>query len=181
MTLRFACAAALCALLSPAIALAESRPTLLGDYTGPRTSAIEVELGWYTDSEDTQTLHVLAPVLGARVSALEELDFELDWPFGFASVSSDVGDGASEFRSGNPFLAGYYVSRMQSGYLRVGFGFAPPLANVDDSSDLLPLAMPLAMRGLWDSWLYAPEHLGLVVPFQIESHSDGILLVGVLG
>jgi hypothetical protein len=173
MPLRVACPLALCALLSPAVALAESRPTLLGDYRGPRSSAIEVELGWYMDSEDTETLHALAPTLGARVSATGELDFELDWPFGFATVSSDVADGDSEFHSGNPFLAGYYVSRMQSGYLRVGFGFAPPLV---DAGGFPAIIIPMLMRGLWDSWMYAPEHLGLVIPFQIESHSDGLLI-----
>jgi hypothetical protein len=173
---RLTWAAALCALLSPATVLAESRPTMLADYMGTRTSAIEAELGWYTDSQGSATLHVLAPVLSARIAAGDSMDIELDWPFGFASSSSELGDGVDEFRSGNPFLAGYYVSRQQNGYLRVGLGIAPPLASADDLDDILPLAMPTAMRGMWDAWLYVPEHLTLAVPFQIESRSGGLLL-----
>ncbi|HKP56524.1 MAG TPA: hypothetical protein VJV78_07390 [Polyangiales bacterium] len=176
MQQRLASMVVLCVLLSSTRVLAESRPSMLADYVGDaRSSAIELELGWYTDSEGSGSLHALAPVLSARVSATDHLDLELDWPFGFVSVS---GDGNDEFRTGNPLVAGYYVQRQHDGYLRAGFGIAVPIASVDDTSDLLPLATGVAMRGLWDSWLYLPETLGLVLPFQIEKRMNALVLGG---
>lgn len=176
---RLASMVVLCVLLSSTRVLAESRPSMLADYVGDgRKGAIELELGWYTDSEDSGSYHALTPVLSARISATEHLDLELDWPFAFVSVSRDAGEGSDEFRSGDPLVAGYYVSRQHDGYLRAGFGVAIPIANVDDSSDLVPLASGVAMRGLWDSWLYLPETLGLVLPFQIEKRVNALVVGG---
>ena len=177
MQQRLASMVILCVLLSSTRVVAESRPSMLADYLGDaRKGSIEFELGWYTDSDDGGSLHALAPVLSARFAATEHLDLELDWPFAFVAVSPDIGEGSAEFRSGNPLVAGYYVSRQHGGYLRVGFGVAPPVAQVDDSSDLVPIASGLAMRGLWDSWLYAPETLSFVFPFQIERRMDRLVL-----
>lgn len=161
-------------LLSSAGARAESRPSLLGDYLGDaRSDAVELELGWFFDSELGDSVHALAPVLSARVSIADNFDLELDWPFAFVSASAEYG--GDQFRSGNPLLAGYYVSRQPDGYMRVGFGLAPPIASADGRIDVLPLAMGVALRGFWDSWLYVPETLSLVFPFQIERRNNGVI------
>jgi hypothetical protein len=132
------------------------------------------------DSESGRSLHALAPALSLRVALADSLDLELDWPFGFTTVSSELTEAQDELVSGNPFLAAYYVDRQRSGYLRVGFGVAPPVLSVDDLDQIFTVILPLYMRGLWDAWLYAPEHLSLVVPLQLESRR-GALLLGVDG
>lgn len=171
------------ALLSlPGGARADARPTLLADHApGAPGTTLEVELGWYTDSAATTTIHALAPLVGFRHAFSDAAELEVDWPFAFIDVSSDLGPGESSFVTGNPFLAGYYVDRSPHGYFRVGGGIAPPLASVDPNgtgADLVAYSAGIGMRGGWDSWLYLFDHLTLVVPFQGEVDSHGLVLGG---
>ena len=175
MPQRLASFVIVCVLLSPARVLGESRPSMLADYTGHgRSAALEFELGWYTESEGSESVHAFTPALSVRFAATDHFDLELDWPFAVVTTSSNALDeGTNQFSSGNPLAAGYYVSRQRDGYLRLGFGVTAPIANSDE---VLSLAHGVAMRGLWDSWLYLPDSFGIVLPFQIERRMDHLIL-----
>lgn len=43
----------------------------------------------------------------------EHVELELDWPFTYVTTSNEGGGGFDAFRSGNPFLAGYYVHPLE--------------------------------------------------------------------
>ena len=90
----------------PPRARAEERPTLLEDHRpGSRAGAVELGLGWYTDSDIGSSIHVLRPTLGARVAVSNSAELTLDWPFAFAVLSPAMGDGDTSFRTGNPVAA----------------------------------------------------------------------------
>lgn len=178
-------AAFVLALACPSLVLAEARPTLLADHPASAhgNTALELELGWYTDSSGGVTMHVLSPFLGLRHAVSNEVELELDWPFAFVDVSPDAGGGDSTFVSGNPLLAAYYVGALERGYYRIGGGVAPPLANLDagDPGDVIhgiAYTRALWIRGMWDFWLYAYDRLSLVVPVQIEGQSDALVAGG---
>jgi hypothetical protein len=167
---------------APLRAQAESRPTLLADHKpGSKDAALELELGWYTDSSAGTTVHLLTPTLGGRYAISNNAEITLDWPFAFADVSPAVGNGTSSFRTGNPFAALYYMQRRQDGYFRIGGGIAPPLAHVSSSTGSLGTAFlayagASAMHGLWNLWLYTPDYITLAIPGQLETQSGRLVL-----
>lgn len=163
----------------PMLVRADVRPSLLADHTyGGANNTLELELGWYTDSQLGASLHALSPLVGFRHAFSPSAEIEIDWPFAFVDISTPLG-GDSAFVSGNPFLAGYYVDRGEHDYVRVGAGVAPPVVQFDASSlgaNVISYSMALAMRGEWDVWLYIPEHLSLAIPIQAETDNDGLVL-----
>lgn len=171
----------------PQHARAEERPTLLEDHRpGARPAAIELGLGWYTDSDMGSSIHVLRPTLGARVAVSNSAELTLDWPFAFAIVSPAMGDGDSSFRTGNPVAAIYYMKRSDVGYYRIGGAIAPPLAHISGSNDSLLTAAAAyagasAMNGLWNIWQYEVDRLSLVLPGQFERRSGHLIYGGDFG
>jgi hypothetical protein len=173
----------------PLRARAEERPTLLEDHRpGSRAGAIELGLGWYTDSDRGSTVHVLRPTLGARFAFSEHAELTLDWPFAFGIVSPAMGDGNSIFRSGNPVAAVYYMRRSGVGYYRIGGAIAMPLATADSaltSADATTAVFAytgaVTMNGLWNIWQYATDRLSLVIPGQFERRSGNFIYGGDLG
>jgi len=169
----------------PLGARAENRPSMLADHApGAPPATLELEVGLYVDSdEDGDSVTSIPITLSGSYRPSEHVELELDWPFAYFDASPDVGDGFSEFQSGNPFAAVYYVGPMRTGYFRIGAGLAPPLASVDTddltnlSRDVLPLALASAVHGFWDIWLHSLDRFSLVLPaLQIESQSDALLL-----
>jgi hypothetical protein len=165
---------------------AEERPTLLADHRpGSKPAAVELGLGWFTDSEGGASIHVLRPTLGGRVAISEHAELTLDWPFAFAGVSPDMGSGDSSFRTGNPVANLYYMHRSDAGYYRIGGGIAAPLAHLDAGAGLgaafVAYTGAIAMNGLWNIWQYAVDRLSLVVPGQFERRSGHLLYGGDFG
>jgi len=180
-------------LASPLLAHADSRPTLLAEHEpGAPPVTLELAAGWYTDSNGGTSLHAFPIVPGGALRVNEHVELELDWPLVYFTSSAGGGDGFDAFRSGNPFLAGYYVHPFTHGYARLGFGLGLPLASVNLPSpgslsalgealkEVMPLAIASGSLGFWDFWLYSPERLSLVFPIQFELDRDGLLLGGEL-
>jgi hypothetical protein len=171
---------------TPLRAHAEERPTLLEDHRpGSRAGAIELGLGWYTDSNMGTSIHVLRPTLGARFAVSNSAELTLDWPFAFGILSPAMGDGDTSFRTGNPVAAVYYMRRSDAGYFRIGGAIAPPIAHVSGSDALgtafLAYAGASAMNGLWNIWQYAVDRLSLVLPGQFERRSGHLIYGGDFG
>jgi hypothetical protein len=172
------------------IARAEERPTLLADHRpGSPAGAVELGLGWYTDSDMGSSIHVLRPTLGARLAFSEHAELTLDWPFAFGILSPAMGDGDTSFRTGNPVAAIYYMRRSEAGYYRIGGAIAVPLADVGDSAltsadaftAVLTYGGASAMNGLWNIWQYSVDRLSLVIPGQFERRSGHLIYGGDLG
>lgn len=179
-------ALALLAASVPLRAHAEERPTLLEDHRpGSRAGAVELGLGWYTDSNMGSSIHVLRPTLGARVAVSNSAELTLDWPFAFAILSPAMGDGDTSFRTGNPVAAVYYMRRSDLGYYRIGGAIAAPLAHLGGADALgtgfIAYAGASAMNGLWNVWQYAVDRLSLVIPGQFERRSGHLIYGGDLG
>jgi hypothetical protein len=193
---------AVLAVAVPLRAHAESRPTLLDDHRpGSKRVALELGLGWYTDSQSvgstslpgsttafpgsSTTVHVLAPTFGVRLALSNSAELTLDWPLAFASVSTSGAPGESSFRTGNPLAAAYYMQQREDGYFRVGGGIALPLARIPSSGNLgapfIAYGGVAAMNGLWSLWLYAVDRLTLVLPAQLETRSGPLVLGGDFG
>jgi hypothetical protein len=167
-------------------ARAEERPTLLEDHRpGSRAGAIELGLGWYTDSDTGASVHVLRPTLGARIAFSNSAELTVDGPFAFAILSPAMGDGDTSFRAGNPVAAVYYMRRSDVGYYRIGGAIAPPLAHLGGSDALgagfIAYAGAAAMNGLWNVWQYSVDRLSLVIPGQFERRSGHLIYGGDFG
>jgi hypothetical protein len=171
----------------PLLARAEERPTLLEDHRpGSRAGAVELGLGWFTDSDMGSSIHVLRPTLGGRIAFSNSAELTLDWPFAFAILSPAIGDSDSSFRTGNPVAAVYYMRRSDAGYYRIGGAIAPPLAHISGSdafgaAAFIAYAGASAMNGLWNIWQYSVDRLSLVIPGQFERRSGHLIYGGDLG
>jgi hypothetical protein len=95
--------------------------------------------------------------------------------------------GTVQVRAYNPFLGAYYFVGLPLAQLRVGAGVALPIANIDNSNlvnaitDQLVLAGAAASHGLWNSWLYLPNTLTVVVPARLTLDLEVLKVAGEAG
>jgi hypothetical protein len=171
----------------PRIASAEGRPTLLADHDpNGKAAAIDLSLGWYTDSQNGVSAHVLAPTLGGRVRLSQNAELTLDWPLAFVMVSPAIGSSQSSFRTGNPVITAFYMRARQDAYFRIGGGVALPLAHIGGNpgplgTSALAYAGAAGMNGLWNMWQYAVDRFTLVLPAELETRSGPLVLGGDFG
>lgn len=190
LTRRTIIVAATCLLASSLCA-----PVAAAQYGGPEqidptSSALWAELGFYRGGASAVApvadadLTVLAPVLEGYFGITDSLELGFRWGSSFVARSADgLGDGDSAFAIGNPVAMGTYLARMDDVVLRLGIGVGLPVAGYDASSTSvdeitkgLGYAVASALRGWWDSWMWADDRLTVVVPrFRLDSTSNDLV------
>jgi hypothetical protein len=162
----FQAAPRLCATNYPAGVLPFGDPPV-----GPR-ARVSAELGVSTKNRDDDKNFWLSPVLRARYRVASTLEIAADWGLSFLQFARDGGDSHSQFRVGNPFLAFYSVRRHGCTELRIGLGATVPLASLPkgdqyDAFDAYYGAM--AIRGMWEWWLWQPDAITVALPVSWET------------
>ena len=137
---------------------------------------------------------VVAPSLGLRLAFSEELDATVGWALGYgiASVRGayDGGMGVEPFEgeverveAGNPTLTLSWAPRWQELALRVGVGFALPVAGLAQAPTDGPSAAQhaasrvvhealIGMHGGRDPWRFLPERIAFFVPVRVAFGGD---------
>lgn len=137
-------------------------------------------------------LLVVATDLRGHFEVGRRVTLEAELPFVFARGNGLSIVGLSDFRSsttrvGNPVAEVLYSRRTTQTRLELGGGLALPLASIPDVSPASELTTgqavalmavdayngALALRGLWDSWAFAPETLTLLAPVRWRHRKDG--------
>ncbi|UJR86534.1 hypothetical protein [Sandaracinus amylolyticus] len=137
----------------------------------------------------------IAPSMGLRLALTPELDVSASWvlAYGVASVRGEFDGGDAEpepyqgdverVETGNPTLTFSWAPRWESIALRVGLGFALPVAALAqaptdaasaaqrDASSIVHDAM-LGMYGGRDPWRFLPERIAFFVPARIAFGND---------
>ncbi len=160
-------------LLSAALLLLVSRASADagGQETSPGQSALRAEIAFTLEDEPRSSLLVFSPLLAGRY-ALECFSLGLDWGFATAAASPEQGDGQAVFAAGNPFLSLLLRCGDERTSWTAGLGGTAPAAWVSTGADArlqrAAYNYAMGMRGLWDSWLWAPEHTSAVALFEID-------------
>lgn len=150
------------------------------------------DLPFYTGGDSATDIIAFAPAVGARWRAAPAIEVGLDWGFPFATTKDTAtGDSAGRFSLGNPYLGASWVDTGPTREIRVGAGLALPVAHVpsvdfgsspeevrDAGLAFLGYTFALAMWGLWNEWLYAPDTLSLVLPASIDAKVGHALRAG---
>lgn len=132
---------------------------------------------------------VIAPSMGVRLALSEEVDATASWALGYgiASVSGayDGGMGLEPYagdvervEAGNPTLTFSWAPRWQELALRIGVGFALPVAALAQAATDGPSAAQraasrvvhdalIAMHGGRDPWRFLPERISFFVPVRV--------------
>lgn len=152
---------------------------------------LALDVGWNADRVGGDELQVLSPTFSASF-AFPSVELSLDWPLVYLDLEGVRGD--STLVSGNPFLAAHLVKRSERGVFKLGFGVALPVADVDrrpgglftvatepeQPFESIAYGYARAIRGSWNSWLYYPDQLTLVIPAVLEKQA-GLLVLGAEG
>lgn len=139
-----------------------------------RDSALWLEMAFFTGDVGDDSVLVdsnvtaLSPLMRGYFGLGPSFELAFAWGFAWSSVEVDApglrfdDDGSTV---GNPFLGGSYVLRGRGGgTFRIGGGVALPLADPEHTGDQVAWGMAVAMRGAWDSWLWWPDRLTVVLP-----------------
>jgi hypothetical protein len=143
-----------------------------------------LELGSYFRSAGVGTTLELSPLIGTWFSVSEAVDVVLDWGFVFRNFSPDEGDTQTTFGMGNPYVGVRRVLIDGRTLIHFGVGVAAPVSSVPDNDDedyseaVAAYMTAAAMRGLYDLWLWMPEHIGFAVPLGARMESEDAILVG---
>ncbi|AKF10042.1 hypothetical protein [Sandaracinus amylolyticus] len=137
----------------------------------------------------------IAPSMGLRLALTDELDLSATWAlaYGVTSVRGEFDGGDDEpepyqgdverVEPGNPTLTFSWAPRWESIALRVGLGFALPVAALAqaptdaasaaqrDASEIVHDAM-LGMYGGRDPWRFLPERIAFFLPARIAFGGD---------
>ncbi len=151
----------------------------------PTRSALWGELGFYTgelpglagllEAEAT----VFSPLIEGYFGIGDSLAIDFAWGFGQATVSWNAGPIAGEESEGglvvgNPFFGASFVSRSRNGVLRVGGGATVPAVDAEGAGKTLAWQIAMAMRGLWDLWLWWPDRLTVVPSARYDGRSGSV-------
>ncbi len=183
------CTTALAATLAAAPAWAEVRPSDLirpadavgfGPGYGRRVTSYELEVGFFTDSNDVQDLFLISPLVRV-VQPVRANEVELVWGFSAFSITGPAATDPSRevdqstVRLANPYLAYHWVWRELPYQVRFGVGLTAPAATLREETaddtliDLLALTYTQGMYGFHEFYLWAPETMSGVL------HADGYL------
>jgi hypothetical protein len=146
---------------------------------GPRLE-LAGELGFAVSDIEGATGYWLSPLLGGWLRVEDTIAISVDWGFVSLSTSPDptpAGSG-SVVGLGNPFVGVHSVRHHEPTELRVGVGMSVPVASLSGTDreaawDAYYGAM--AMRGMWEWWLWVPDSMTLAVPVEWDSVLDGKL------
>lgn len=158
---------------------------------GARTpqSKLMLDLGFYAETLGGETalggsvdIFVFSPVLSASYFFSPSFEGRVDWGAVHSRLSGG-GDSDDTFKPGNPFLSGWLKLPLGRNVVaRVGGGIAIPAAYLSDDeviSDVIAYSAAAGMRGWWDSWLWTPETLTLVLPGgRIEAVIGNYVVLG---
>lgn len=169
-------------------------PAASAQYGGPQQiqptrSALWGELGIFTGSHQRSALGSLAgaeasatalsPMLEGYFGVTDSIEIAFQWGSVFVDRETTLAgltEEDSSFLIGNPMISGVYLSHMDDAVLRLGMGVALPVADIDDDSAagivtrVIGYGLAAAMRGWWDSWLWAHDRLTVAVPqLRIDS------------
>jgi hypothetical protein len=138
-----------------------------------RHLTIGAQLGFYSGQpEAASNLHVFVPQLSAQYAFDERFSVAVD--FGVIAIASvpDSGPAETLLRLGNPGLLAMWRGQGKKRRVRLGIGWAPPVASIGDDGDgrLQRAAFnhAQAMNGLADAWLWAPYRTAGMGYAQIE-------------
>ena len=160
----FALAWALCGLASRAAA--EGVDLVPG---GQDRFALGGEVGYFGDSQQASSLHVIAPRLAAHYAVDERWSIAGDFGMVMLVQDADAGPGdAVGVRPGNPTAFLLLRGFLGSMHYHAGLGGAAPLAVIDrEGSGRIHRSAynhAMAMNGLWDIWVWAPSR-GAVIGY----------------
>lgn len=127
--------------------------------------ALRAEVGITTRADERTNMWVLSPVLSGAYRLNTRWAFGVDWGVAFAIDTPAHGDSEQRVGSGNPlFSAAYLANDSARSRLDLWLGVTAPLAwlaeGVQRGFSRGMYAHALAMRGLWNPWLWAPEQIG---------------------
>lgn len=142
-----------------------------GQEISPGESGVQAELAFTQSDDFLSSLLVVSPLLSGRY-ALQCFSLGLDWGFTAAVASPEQGNDDAAFGAGNPFLSLLLRRAGERTRWTAGLGITVPLAWVSTGAEArLQRASynhAMGMRGLWDGWLWAPEHTSAVALFEID-------------
>lgn len=159
---------------------------------------VGVELGGYFRSDKMASRLAFSPLVSGWYSVANGVDLKLDWGFAFLSLSPKSESSDTGFYLGNPTLSARRVIHAYRNEIFFGIGVAVPVSSIptrprslDSESGSVPndwdnsflktryaSRVAAAMRGLWDYWIWMPEHLGIVVPLGVRMVSKEHILLG---
>ncbi len=138
---------------------------------GPRT-ALDAEIGFSAPSEGDSSALWLSPLLKGWFRIFEMFELALAWGFVGGTAYPGNDDTQSTFRVGNPYVTASSVRLHGCTTLRVGLGATIPLASLKDTDDTTgkdAFTGAMAMRGMWEWWLWVPNSLNFVLPIEWET------------
>jgi hypothetical protein len=133
---------------------------------------VSAELGFLSKNENGNTAFWASPLLHGWFRVLDKFAIEASWGFVSLNVAPNAGEADNAFRAGNPFLAGYSVRRHGCTELRIGIGATIPVATLKDLNDTAnkkAYVGAMAMRGMWNWWLWIPSSINIVMPIAWDT------------
>lgn len=132
-------------------------------------------LGTSVVSEQRSTSAVFAPLLEGALALHRTVLLRATW--GFAWSVDGQGLGQSTTRSGNPIVAGAFATQRGAWRLLALAGVTAPLAHVPRGTDGRLYAFTynhtMATWGMWNQWLWVPEHMAIPAGVRFDYHVDG--------
>ncbi len=135
-----------------------------------------LEVGFFLGEDDADdTILIVVPRVAGRYELSPRIAVSLEWGLPVAKLG-----GGTRVSVGNPFLAGWYTLPVSELTVQIGAGLAMPLASIseDDALSAMAYQYALAMDGLMDAWLWAPENVGVVVPARVDHVLGSALRLG---
>ncbi|MBN1654669.1 MAG: hypothetical protein JXA30_12935 [Deltaproteobacteria bacterium] len=163
---------------------ANGRPAVENERSQWPPIRLRGDLGFGASSRSGDTSVWLSPLLGGWFRVMDMVAISVDWGFAYLNRSASENSAKTAFRMGNPFLAVHSVRQHGCTELRVGIGATIPLAYLPDP-DYLPGAVEgernlvvetyqgaMAMRGMWNWWLWVPDSMSVALPVSWESAAN---------
>jgi hypothetical protein len=155
---------------------------------------LALELGGYFRDDDDAARVVVSPLISGWISVAKGVDMELDWGLALSSIDPESASSKGSFCLGNPALSAKRVISADRNQIYFGVGVAAPVSSInakprelDDGKALndwqrkflrtqYTSRTAAAMRGLWDYWLWIPEHLSFFIPVGAKMISEEHIL-----
>lgn len=136
------------------------------------------ELGFLASQNHGATSTWLSPLFHGWYRVSDMIAVSADWGFAMLNWAGIPESDETSLRSGNPFLAVHSVRQHGCTELRVGIGVSIPLASLPESYSDVPgerdfarelYRGTMAMRGMWDWWLWVPDSMSVALPVSWET------------
>jgi hypothetical protein len=131
-------------------------------------------LGSTVVSEDKSTTVLFSPLLEGAVALHRMVFLRATW--GFAWAVDGQGLGESTVRTGNPMASGAFRTGQGPWQLRAELGVTAPFAHIPFGTDgrlyAFTYNQTLAMWGMWNQWLWEPDHMAIPVSARFAYRFD---------